>query len=130
MRYLALFFCLTIISCYKTKQKDCSNFKTGTFKYENPYYKDWIIIRNDSIQIEYNTNDNSKIIGHIEWTSDCTYQFTYHQVDDTYTNSIIGTKLKVNIIESSNNSYKYQTYLNKLKDEYWITKISDKKKLQ
>lgn len=34
------------------KKITCSEFKTGKFKHTNPEFKDWIITRNDTIQIK------------------------------------------------------------------------------
>ena len=74
---MRLFFILSIFlitcSCYQT-QRNCSNFKTGTFESEallgTEVFKT-TIIRNDSIEIDFykGKSDTSAI----RWINDCEY---------------------------------------------------------
>ena len=105
MRYLYLLCSIIIFSC-SSKPKDCQRFKTGTFKYENSSFSNWIVTRNDSIQIEIDKLNNIKIIGKIKWLSDCRYILTYTDINDLKQKDAIGTTVDVEILSSNNNNYK------------------------
>lgn len=107
MRYLLLLFVITITSC-SAQSKDCSKFKTGTFKYSDN--NDWVITRTDSVQIEVNNKDHVKYIGIINWVSDCKYTLTYKNVNNPDYKSIIGTKFSVDIVYIDEEMYRYIAY--------------------
>ena len=105
MRFVFLLFLLITFSC-SSKPKDCSNFKVGTFKYQDPDYHGHLIERNDSIQIEYNGKDDIKIISKIEWISDCEYVLTYKDIlNYPKKDSVIGKSFNVKIIKTKESSY-------------------------
>ncbi|UZH55095.1 DNA topoisomerase IV [Salinimicrobium tongyeongense] len=68
---LLLLFCLS--SCYQA-ERDCEDFKTGTFEFES-YLEGELVktrfVRNDSIEIDYfrGKADTSSI----RWINDCEY---------------------------------------------------------
>ena len=105
MKYLLLLFILSIISC-NSQSKNCSKFKTGTFEYENKN-TGWVVMRTDSTQTEVNKNQNVRIVSSLEWSSDCKYTLTYIQVNGTSKDPSVGTKIEVEILSTSNNSYEY-----------------------
>lgn len=86
--------------------KDCSHFKTGTFKYANPSYANFIVVRDDSIQIETDTVNNAKIIGSIEWIDNCKYILTYKEAINLPQNNLMGKQIEVKIVEADNKGYK------------------------
>lgn len=104
MRLLILFLISIIFSC--SQQKNCSNFRTGTYKYSDPHYAGIVITRNDSIQIERDTVNNTEIVGAVEWVSDCRYILTYKDAVNLPLDKILGAQIDVNITETSYNSYK------------------------
>ena len=104
MRYFILLCSFVIFSC-STKPKDCSSFKTGTFEYSNSDYAGWVVVRNDSIQIESNKKENIKLIGSIKWSSDCQYIITYKEAVNFSEENIIGRKIIVNISKTFDDSY-------------------------
>jgi len=128
MKHLTLICLLTTFSCY-SQPKNCNEFKIGTFKYESSDLKDWIIVRNDSIQIEFNKKDNIKIVGKVKWLNNCKYSLSYKEINDYKRKNKLGTKIEVEIVEKSKNMYKYEAYngLNYTSD--WVIKINDKIKL-
>ncbi len=74
MRFLTLFSCFISLSgCYES-ERNCSDFKTGTFEFEalsgTEVYKT-TITRNDSIEIDFyqGKSDTSSI----RWINDCEY---------------------------------------------------------
>jgi hypothetical protein len=105
MRYFILLLPLIILSC-SSQPKDCSKFKTGTFKYKNSDYSNYLVTRNDSVQIEADEKNNTKTISSIEWVSDCEYTLTCKEVINL-SSDIVGLQVQVKIIETSNNNYKY-----------------------
>ncbi len=74
MRFFTILLCcLFLSSCYET-DRDCSDFKTGTFEFEalsgTEVFKT-TIVRNDSIEIDFfqGKSDTSSI----RWINDCEY---------------------------------------------------------
>lgn len=73
MRYLILLLSFTLVSCYNP-QRECENFKTGTFEFETYLDGDLVkttFIRNDSIEVEI--YKNKKDTASIRWINDCEY---------------------------------------------------------
>lgn len=98
--------CAMIVGCSVKKMK-CSDFKTGTFKYTDSNSLEWIVIRSDSFQTEFNKTNNLKIKGKINWLSECSYSLTYIEVNNNLNDTILGTKIKVDIVDLHKNSYTY-----------------------
>ncbi len=77
MRFLLLIVILTTLtSCYQT-ERNCADFKTGTFEFEALVGTDLIkttFVRNDSIEIDYfrGKADTS----YIRWINTCEYVVT------------------------------------------------------
>lgn len=74
MRFSILLICLLfLISCYEN-DRNCSDFKTGTFEFEalsgTEVFKT-TIIRNDSIEIDF--FDGKSDTSSIRWINDCEY---------------------------------------------------------
>lgn len=74
MRFLVGFLALFLfIGCYNV-QRDCTNFKTGTFEFEalsgTEVFKT-TIVRNDTLEVDYyeGKTDSSSI----RWINDCEY---------------------------------------------------------
>lgn len=103
---------MVLLSC-SNKPIDCSNFKTGTFKYPNT--PDVIIDRDNKIQTELYKKDNVTVISDIEWLSDCEYILTYKSISNSPNDKRIGQQIKVSIISTSKNRYSYKAY-NDLKE--------------
>ena len=71
--HLLLIALITLTSCYNV-ERNCSNFKTGTFEFEAVSGTEIFttrIIRNDSIEIEY--YKESIDTAAIRWINDCEY---------------------------------------------------------
>jgi len=104
MRYSILLLFLITYNGF-SQSKDCLKFKTGNFKYTNPDFQHFTITRNDTMQIEIDKNRDVTVKASIKWLSDCEYLLTYKEVINSSVQQIIGTKVKVQIIESNNNTY-------------------------
>ncbi|MEZ4874947.1 MAG: DNA topoisomerase IV [Flavobacteriaceae bacterium] len=73
LRFLSVISLLPFISCQQP-QKDCSHFKTGTFRFEamvGTKMETTTFVRNDSLEIDYfrGKADTSSI----RWINDCEY---------------------------------------------------------
>jgi hypothetical protein len=65
---------LSLQSCYSNKERNCGDFKTGTFEFEGlvgTEIKKTRFIRNDTIEIDY--YDNKIDTFSIRWVNDCEY---------------------------------------------------------
>lgn len=109
MKYIILLLLLSFFSC-KTQQKDCSQFKTGTFKYADSKQQEITLTRNDSIQIEKNNATGDEYIGSIKWLSNCMFTLTYTHVNNPDYKSVIGTTFNIDINSTTKKSYKYTAY--------------------
>ncbi|MEM7086048.1 MAG: DNA topoisomerase IV [Bacteroidota bacterium] len=72
-KILAAFLLTLLVSC-QAPERNCSNFKTGTFEFETligTELKKTKFVRNDSIEIDY--FDNKIDTFSIRWVNDCEY---------------------------------------------------------
>jgi len=127
MRYfILLLLVLTFFTCSTQlkNKKDCSHFRTGTFKYNKKGYESYNIVRNDSIQIETNSNNNIKIITSVEWISNCEYILTYKDIINfPYKDSLLGKKIYVEILQTKNDTYKCHVTSSTVDEEIEFIKI-------
>lgn len=121
-----LFFFLTFLnySCYEV-QRNCSNFRYGTFKYERVIgdkLSTSFFIRSNDIEIEYYNNkiDTSKI----KWVNNC--EFILTKLNPTNNNE--KKPISIKIISTHKNYYVFEFSLvgNKTKQQRGkIVKISE-----
>lgn len=104
MRYFILLLPLIFLNC-SAQTKDCTKFKTGTFKYVNENPDEVIITRTNSTQIEVNKKHNTKVVSSVKWLSDCKYLVTPVKFIN-YPYEPKSKPIEVEIIETKNNSYK------------------------
>lgn len=77
MRFFILLSCLLLLSSCYENERNCSDFKTGTFEFEalsgTEVFKT-TITRNDSIEVDFyqGKSDSSSI----RWVNDCEYVLT------------------------------------------------------
>ncbi|MEM6720472.1 MAG: hypothetical protein AAF611_14190 [Bacteroidota bacterium] len=105
MNRISLLLLLLIFSnC--AKEANCSNFKTGEFRYANKSIT-VKITRNDSIQIETNIKDGVVFTSTIEWVSDCKYILTFTNIENLPDDSSIylGKKIYCNIEKIKGNRF-------------------------
>lgn len=73
-KFLWVLLLLSLQSCYSNKERNCTDFKTGTFEFEGlvgTEIKKTRFIRNDTIEIDY--YDNKIDTFSIRWVNDCEY---------------------------------------------------------
>ena len=104
MKYPYLFLVAVFFSCYAPERK-CSDYKTGTFKYEafvNGDLETTVFIRSETLQIEKykNKTDTSEV----RWINNCEFILTPlnpKSILDQY-------QIHMKILETTSNSYRFQ----------------------
>lgn len=124
MKYLILLlFSATLFACGQ-QEKNCSKFKKGTFEYVDDNGDKQTIIRSDSIQIEFNDQDNIRIITSIEWVSECEYILTYKDIENyPKKDQVIGKKINAQIIKTNNNTFICHIVSNSINSKIRMVKI-------
>lgn len=124
MKYLYFLLIIPLFNC-SAQKNNCSNFKTGTFEYIDNDNNKHTIIRNDSIQTEFNKKNNIKIITTVSWVSDCEYILTYKDIENySKKNKVIGKKIVVKIIDIKDNTYIAQAISDAINSKITFTKIN------
>ena len=113
---------LTLSSC--AQEKKCSEFKTGEFRYIDEKLP-FRIVRNDTLQIERNLKTGVEIHSAVEWKSKCEYVLTYRKIlnIDKDVSDIIGKKILVEILETSENRIKVHAKSDAIDDKLEFIKI-------
>lgn len=111
IRHFLLLVTVLILSSCATNS--CKQFKTGDFKLSfDKLDTEYIIVRNDSMQIEYNTQTGEKTIYYVDWISECESSLRIKsgrkEVFDFYSNK----KLTVEILECTSRGYRFRSRLN------------------
>lgn len=123
-KYILFSMLLLIFSCYKV-ERNCSNFRFGTFKYERVIgnkLSTSFFIRDNDIEIEYYNNkiDTSKI----KWVNEC--EFILRKQNPI--NNIEKKPISMKIISTHKNYYIFEFSLvgdNKKRQRGKIVKISE-----
>jgi len=99
-----MIFLLYSLSMF-SQEKSCTDFVTGTFKYDNVAYSDWIITRTATEQIEINNATGLVIHNAVHWQSACEFTLTCTKVSqDAYTQAI-GAVFEIIISQTSKGNY-------------------------
>ena len=104
MRYLLVLLSLSFVSCYNP-QRECKDFKTGTFEFETYLDGDLVkttFIRNDSIEVE--VYKNKRDTASIRWINDCEYVLKSINPKNRAEQQPIHMK----ILSTANNSYTFE----------------------
>ncbi|MFD0932200.1 DNA topoisomerase IV [Psychroflexus salinarum] len=104
MRYLLVLLSLSFVSCYNP-QRECKDFKTGTFEFETYLDGDLVkttFIRNDSIEVEI--YKNKKDTASIRWINDCEY--VLKSINPK--NRTEQQRIHMKILSTANNSYTFE----------------------
>lgn len=120
---ILLFPILLLVSCYDA-ERNCSDFKTGTFKFEynvNGVKKTTLFTRNDSIEIE--TFEGKTDTASIRWVNDCEYVLQKIHPKNMAEEKALGMK----ILTTSKNSYTFEFGMigSDAKQRGSVTKIAD-----
>lgn len=105
------------ISCTSSPERNCTNFKTGSFSYKVFLNKDTLsgkFNRRDSLQLE-NYGDGKIDSSAINWVNDC--EFVAKKLNPT--SNIDKKPLLFKIISTNDNSYTFEySYLGDLKNKH------------
>lgn len=116
-----LFFLIAFTSYGRTT--NCSQFKTGIFKYANPIYTEWQISRTDSTQVEISSISGIEVYSSVVWKSDCEFVLTCNKVKNADSETLLGKIVTVKIIKTTNNSYTCNSKSNDFDLELEMIKI-------
>lgn len=124
MRVLLIIFAISLLtSCYH-EERNCSDFKTGTFEFEtyvDGELKKTKFIRNDSLEIEI--YENKVDTASIRWVNDCEYILKALNPK----NRSDRQQIRIKILNTNQNDYTFQ-YNVVGKDETQqgrVTKVED-----
>jgi hypothetical protein len=122
--YILVLLAALLTSCKNDKKDDlvevldCSSVKTGTFKYANEAYAEWVIERTESTSVEYNPDTDMAIYSSVEWISDCEYELHIEDVDNSDNMAVISSVLRVVITDVTDYGYKCVSYTNNGPEEF------------
>jgi hypothetical protein len=122
-----LIFNLTFISF--SQSKNCSDFKTGEFRYGDKERPEKIIRTLDS-QIETHPETGLEIHASIEWTSDCSYVLRYDKILNSTedTAPYVGQKVYVHILKVKKNKFLVKAQSKRIDLEIEFIKEKQKQK--
>ena len=119
--FLFLLIIIPVFSCKSDKDPaDCSRFKKGRFLLKEKLNRiNYIIDRNDTVQVELNENTDTIVVMGIKWVSECEYEFrrkyrARYNRNNMLREPIIGESnidtlpLKVKIAASGKNYYVFE----------------------
>jgi hypothetical protein len=89
---------------------DCKTFRTGTFRLVDKD-QEYIIERNDTIQIEKDLKKNTISKFKVTWVTDCEYELDIIEAREEAMNFFKGKTLSIQILETTDNGYKYEAKL-------------------
>ncbi|KAF2330690.1 hypothetical protein [Flavobacterium daemonense] len=98
MKIIFIFLLCILTSAVFSQEKKCSDFKVGTFSYNNLALKRYKVVRKKTVQIETDTITGLVLEGSIKWKSDCNYVLTYTKVSNMALKKLLGQKINVEII--------------------------------
>ena len=104
---------------------NCSIMKQGKFRDFNYDEKDYYMIMNDSIQIEYLENGKKYMRSKVDWLSDCKYKLTTIENTTNNTYFSMGDSTFVEIIETQQEKIKLRAIFKGDTAEALYIKISD-----
>jgi len=133
MRKICIFIIVAglLLSCKNdnknelVKALDCSSVKTGTFKYANKTFADWVIERTDSASVEYNPETGMTIYSSVVWISDCEYELHIEDLDNSDKVAVISSVLRVVITDITEDGYKCTSYTNNGPEEFEMIRIDE-----
>lgn len=88
----------------------CDQYQTGYFEFEDHQYKNTIIYRDSTAQIEYNLETEEYVFVKLKWVDSCSYSFVYVSTNIRSLKKFIGTGMKVEIINPDKYGYDYKAY--------------------
>lgn len=127
MKILSFLIVIIASAASFAQNLDCSNFKTGHFRYLDKDYADLLTIRTDTTQIDiYTETSDFKATSRLKWLTNCRYEFEYYKVSDANFDALIGTKYTVEITEIKGDTIVcHKVVNNKFQDRMLLIKIKE-----
>ena len=106
LKYLVVFFLIS--SAYGFSQDlDCTDFRTGEFRYTDPNLSGIIVIRTEKLQIERYEETGEEMHLYIDWISECEYTLTIKKIVNPNSKmpkaNMTGKELPVKILKIEGN---------------------------
>ncbi|GEC77287.1 hypothetical protein [Flavobacterium aquatile] len=112
LKYLVTFF-LIASSIAFSQDLDCTDFRTGEFRYTDPNLSGIIVIRTEKLQIERYEETGEEVHLYIDWISECEYTLTYKKIINPSTKrlkkNMTGKEMPVKILKIEGNVMTYFT---------------------
>lgn len=128
LKYLVTFFLISSIYGF-SQNLDCSDFRTGEFRYTDPNLSGVIVIRTEKLQIERFQETGEEVHLYIDWISECEYTLTFKKIinpspkrDKT---NMTGKEMPVKILKIEGNIMTYSTKFEGMELEGDLEKILD-----
>ena len=119
--FLILFLTLPIVLRIPIEDPKCTEFRTGKFALiGNPISHNYIIERNDSLQVETDLTAGSVSKFKVTWVNECAYELTILEGNEVIMNFYKDRTLSVRIIETFKDGYKFESQLKGI-DSYVLT---------
>ncbi len=128
LKYLVTFF--LVASTFGFSQNlDCSDFRTGEFRYTDPNFSDVIVIRTEKLQIERFQETGEEVHLYIDWISECEYTLTFKKVlnanSEMATKNMTGKELPVKILKIEGNIMSFSSSFEGIEFKGDLEKILD-----
>ena len=91
---------------------DCTSFRNGKFKLvDKEIEQEYLIERNESIQIEMDLKNNTISKFRVTWVTDCEYELDILEGRKEVMDFFTGKTLSIRIVETFDKGYKYEAQL-------------------
>ena len=117
---IAIFF-----TGFATFAQNCTDFKTGTFKYTAAEMKGITIVRTATSQAETQDKTGATVSGPIEWISDCEYVMTCKKVTLKDMEHMLNKQIKVKITKTDGKKYTCTATMEGMEFDMEIIKTAD-----
>lgn len=128
LKYLVVFFLIS--STYGFSQDlDCTDFRTGEFRYTDPNLSGIIVIRTEKLQIERYEETGEEMHLYIDWISECEYTLTIKKIVNPNPKrpktNMTGKELPVKILKIEGNIMTYSSTFEGIELKGDLQKILD-----
>ena len=115
---------LFVTGCESSKKyKDCEDYKTGVFKYNDKQFEDWEVTRTKTTQTEINENLGVAVVSKVKWLSDCEYLLILDKTKSSDIYASMADTLRVEFKEIKDHSVIYVATGRDLENEGEMIKV-------
>lgn len=106
LKYIVTFFLISSSIAF-SQDLDCTDFRTGEFRYTDPNLSGIIVIRTEKLQIERYEETGEEMHLYIDWISECEYTLTIKKIVNPNSKmpkaNMTGKELPVKILKIEGN---------------------------